>query len=118
MHQPGAELGAAVRKLMRDGIIDDAVRRRFVRIGTATTRETLAYRLREIITLLRREAIPLDYALLAAQLYQAQTSDGMRQVRQRWGRSFHAHRAQIPGDIPADDSPTDDSPADTDKDAS
>ncbi|MEU9891034.1 type I-E CRISPR-associated protein Cse2/CasB [Sphaerisporangium sp. NPDC051011] len=87
-----AELGAAVRQLMPNGDIDEAIRRRFVRVGTATTRDALASRLREMISLLRGKSIPLDYALLAGQLYQAQLPDGMRKVRQSWGRSFHAYR--------------------------
>ncbi|MFJ2028389.1 type I-E CRISPR-associated protein Cse2/CasB [Streptosporangium sp. NPDC087985] len=97
MHRPGVELGTAVRRLMPGGAIDGPIRRRFVRIGTAETREALAERLRGIISLLRRESISLDYALLARQLYQAQLPDGLRQVRQSWGRSFHAYRADNTG---------------------
>lgn len=94
MHVPKSELGAAVRRLMPADKIDEPIRRRFVRLGTATNLEALAYRLREVISLLRREAIPLDYALLARQLYEAQLPDGLRQVRQQWGRSFHAYRSE------------------------
>ncbi|WP_424536672.1 type I-E CRISPR-associated protein Cse2/CasB [Sphaerisporangium viridialbum] len=91
-----AELGAAVRQLMSNGEIDDGIRRRFVRVGTASTSEALADRLREIVSLLRGKSIPLDYALLAGQLYQAQLPDGIRKVRHRWGRSFHAYRPSTP----------------------
>ena len=114
MYRPGEELGKAVRRLMGDEI-DEPIRRRFVRVGTAATRDALATRLREIITLLRRDAIPLDYGLLAEQLYLAQTPDGLRQVRQRWGRSFHAHRAKSasPGESPA----TPSKPTPSDKEA-
>ncbi|SEG93899.1 CRISPR system Cascade subunit CasB [Thermomonospora echinospora] len=94
MHKAGIELGEAVRRLMSGGDIDEPIRRRFVRVGAATTPEVLAYRLREIVSLLRREAIPLDYARLARRLYQAQVPGGMQQVRQIWGRSFHAYRPQ------------------------
>lgn len=92
MHKNGVDLGEAVRRLMPDDSIDETIRRRFVRLGTATTRQALAYRLREIVTLLRRDSIPLDYARLAQQLYLAQHPDGMRRVRERWGRAFHAYR--------------------------
>ena len=92
MHGSGVELGAAVRRLMPRGEIDEPIRRRFVRVGTAGSLETLAYRLREIVSLLRRESIPLDYALLARQLYQAHTPEGLERVRQQWGRSFHNYR--------------------------
>ncbi|WP_433379378.1 type I-E CRISPR-associated protein Cse2/CasB [Streptosporangium sp. CA-115845] len=101
MHHAGVELGAAVRRLMPGGI-DEPIRRRFVRAGTSDTRAALADRLREIVSLLRRESIPLDYALLARQLYQAQFPEGLRQVRQSWGRSFHAYRPDTTG---ADSSP-------------
>ncbi|UGY93720.1 type I-E CRISPR-associated protein Cse2/CasB [Streptomyces gobiensis] len=101
MHQPGPELGEAVRQLMRGGEIDEPVRKRFVRAGAATTSNVLAYRLREITTLLRRDAIPLDYGKLADRLYQAQRPGGMLKVRQAWGRSFHAYQPK------KDDTPTD-----------
>lgn len=112
MHRAGEELGTAVRKLMlhksgSGGGIDEPVRRRFVRVGAASTRESLAIRLREIVSLLHRESIPLDYALLARQLYQAQLPGGMTQVRQSWGRSFHAYRpSDDTGGGRDDDSPT------------
>lgn len=97
MHQPGVELGAAVRRLMYERLntfdqMDEPIRRRFVRVGAAATPDTLAYRLREIVSLLRGEAIPLDYARLARHLYQAQLPGGLQQVRRQWGRSFHAYR--------------------------
>lgn len=102
------ELGAAVRRLMPKGEIDEPIRRRFVRLGTATTLDALAYRLREIISLLRGKSIPLDYALLARQLYQAQFPDGLREVRQHWGRSFHAYRPETsPDSGEADDTEKD-----------
>ncbi|GHE45750.1 hypothetical protein GCM10017673_54800 [Streptosporangium violaceochromogenes] len=108
MHRRGVELGTAVRRLMPDGDIDEPIRRRFVRLGTATTGDALAERLRGIVSLLRREEIPLDYGLLAGQLYQAQLPGGMRQVRQRWGRSFHSYRPNASSaDTSTKDAPTD-----------
>ncbi|MEU7831271.1 MULTISPECIES: type I-E CRISPR-associated protein Cse2/CasB [unclassified Nonomuraea] len=96
MHRPQAELGAAVRRLMPGGVLDEPIRRRFVRLGTASTPQALAYRLREIVILLRGQSIPLGYGILAQQLYQAQDPDGLRHVRQRWGRSFHSYRPPTP----------------------
>ncbi|URN07658.1 type I-E CRISPR-associated protein Cse2/CasB [Actinomadura madurae] len=92
MHVSGVDLGAAVRRLMPPGEIDEPIRRRFVRVGTAGSLDVLAYRLREIVSLLRRDSIPLDYALLAEHLYRAHTPDGLAQVRRQWGRSFHTYR--------------------------
>jgi CRISPR system Cascade subunit CasB len=116
MHRAGAELGAAVRRLMPGGDIDEPIRRRFVRVGTAGTRQVLAYRLREIVSLLRAESIPLDYALLARQLYRAQLPDGLRQVRQSWGRSFHAYKAETAKAETAKAETTSDGMAPIDKD--
>jgi CRISPR system Cascade subunit CasB len=54
MHQTGREFefGAAVRRLMRPDEIDDNIRLRFVRAGTASNLEVLAYRLRELVSLM------------------------------------------------------------------
>ncbi|WP_131738863.1 type I-E CRISPR-associated protein Cse2/CasB [Actinomadura roseirufa] len=92
MHDPDVDLGEAVRRLMPTGEIDEPIRRRFVRVGTAGSLEVLAYRLREIVSLLRRDSIPLDYARLAQCLYHAHTPEGLARVRQQWGRSFHSYR--------------------------
>ncbi|MCC9312347.1 type I-E CRISPR-associated protein Cse2/CasB [Kitasatospora sp. RB6PN24] len=110
MHRPGVELGAAVRRLMPAGEIDEPVRKRFVRAGTSADLTVLASRLREIVLLLRREDIALDYALLADQLYHWQRPGGSDRVRRVWGRAFHAHRS-TPDDNTGNDG--DDSSADT-----
>ncbi|NRQ32967.1 type I-E CRISPR-associated protein Cse2/CasB [Nonomuraea sp. NN258] len=96
MHQTGTELGTAVRRLMPSATLDEPIRRRFVRLGTATTPKVLTERLREVVILLRNASIALDYGILSRQLYQAQDPDGMRQVRQRWGGSFHSYRPAAP----------------------
>ncbi|WP_432157533.1 type I-E CRISPR-associated protein Cse2/CasB [Streptomyces sp. bgisy153] len=84
-----AGLGAAVRRLMPADGVDEPVRKRLVRAGTAPDLPALTQRLRDLVALLRREDIPLDYALLAGQFYLWQWPDGPADVRRRWGRSFH-----------------------------
>ncbi|TDQ53220.1 type I-E CRISPR-associated protein Cse2/CasB [Actinorugispora endophytica] len=111
MHQPGRDLGGAVRRLMPPGDIDEPTRKRFVQVGAATNMGTLAYRLREIVVLLRRDSVPLDYGLLADQLTTAQRPGGMKEVRAAWGRGFHAHRPRTAEN-------PDPGPDTTDKDAS
>ncbi|PNV30927.1 type I-E CRISPR-associated protein Cse2/CasB [Streptomyces sp. DH-12] len=108
--RPGG-LGAAVRRLMPADDIDEPVRKRLVRAGTAPDLVSLTQRLRDIVALLRRDDIPLDYALLAGQLYCWQWPDGPAAVRRRWGRSFHEQRRPRPA---SDENTTPDS----DKDAS
>ncbi|MFF2656027.1 type I-E CRISPR-associated protein Cse2/CasB [Kitasatospora sp. NPDC058032] len=123
MHRPGGpQLGGAVRQLMPADDIDEPLRKRFVRAGTAPTFDILAQRLREIVTLLRRSAVPLDYGLLADQLHRWQLPGRRGEVNRSWGRSFHAYRRPKPAEgTPADGTPADqtvtDSP-DTDKDQS
>jgi CRISPR system Cascade subunit CasB len=100
MHQAGGpELGGAVRRLMPDGDIDEPIRKRFVRAATASSLDVLAQRLREIVVLLRVNAVPLDYGVLAEQLFQWQQPGGPAQVHRAWGRSFHSYRPK-PADIP------------------
>lgn len=105
-------LGAAVRRLMPPNDIDEPVRKRLVRAGTAADLTTLTQRLRDILVLLRRADIPLDYGLLAGQLYTWQWPGGPSAVRREWGRSFHAWQQPEPSD-----ENTTHTIADTDKDA-
>ncbi|GAA4898990.1 type I-E CRISPR-associated protein Cse2/CasB [Streptomonospora salina] len=114
MHQRGRDLGGAVRRLMPPGDIDEPVRRRFVQAGTAHDLPSLAYRLREIVVLLRREAVALDYGLLADRIHRFQQPGGRTTVRAAWGRAFHAASAAA---VPADASaPPDDTTPETDED--
>lgn len=122
MHRrPGPELGAAVRRLHPGSEIDEPTRKRFVRVGTAATPAVLAGRLRDLVLLLRRDAIPLDYALLADQLHTWQQPGGSPSVRRSWGRSYLAVRrsasdegaaatGQSTPDYPDTTTPEDDTP--------
>ncbi|MPY33892.1 type I-E CRISPR-associated protein Cse2/CasB [Streptomyces adustus] len=113
-----AALGAAVHRLMPPGGIDEPVRKRLVRAGTAADLTSLAQRLRDLVVLLRRADIPLDYGLLAGQLYSWQWPGGAGTVRREWGRSFHAWQEENDNSPPqnADDHLS--RPTDRDKDAS
>ncbi len=115
--RPGG-LGAAVRRLMPADGVDEPVRKRLVRAGTAPDLVSLTQRLRDIVALLRREDIPLDYALLAGQLYVWQWPDGPAAVRRRWGRSFHEQRRPRPASDENTPGTDENSTSNTDKDAS
>lgn len=67
----------------------ETVRKRFVRIGASTDTEILGNRLRELVLLLRTARIPLDYGLLAEQLFLWQNDNRQDEVRRAWGREFH-----------------------------
>ncbi|MER8009726.1 type I-E CRISPR-associated protein Cse2/CasB [Streptomyces sp. NPDC094149] len=110
-------LGASVRRMMKPGEIDEPVRKRLVRAGTAPDLTVLAQRLRDIVVLLRREDIELDYAQLAGQLYAWQWPGGADTVRREWGRSFHAWHDK-PGESPTASSDTTGTTENEDKDAS
>lgn len=91
-------LGAAVRRLMPPGEIDEQLRKRLVRAGSASNFMQLVVRLREIVQLLRREKISLDYALLAGELYTWQVPGRADRVRRAWGRGFQSRPSQQPTD--------------------
>lgn len=95
----GPQLGRAVRSLMpNEEVYDEPLRRRFVRIGTATSLETLAQRLRDVVLLLRQHTQAMDYAALAEQIYGWQIPDRRAEVRRDWGRNFHARAQQATSD--------------------
>ncbi|WPO76249.1 type I-E CRISPR-associated protein Cse2/CasB [Streptomyces sp. KN37] len=125
MHRPGSRtapraLGAAVRQMMPPGEIAEPIRKRLVRAGTASGLTALSQRLRELILLLRGADIPLDYTLLAGQLYRWQEPTGREAVRQMWGRSYHSYQTpeHAGADTPAAADNTDTINDLTDKDAS
>lgn len=105
MHQDGHGLGAAVRRLVSGPDVDDPMRVRLVQAGSAHHIDAVAVRLRELVSRLRTEGVPLDYALLADQLVQAQRPGGMAQVRQVWGRGFHAYGPKVPAEGGGDAEP-------------
>ncbi|MFC5804283.1 type I-E CRISPR-associated protein Cse2/CasB [Streptomyces formicae] len=94
MHLSGTsrELGAAVRQIKGAEDHGGSVRKRFVRLGASRTVEELSDRLRELVSLLRRDSIPLDYAVLAQQIYRWQQPAARDTVRGSWGRSYQAHQ--------------------------
>ncbi|MFL1429139.1 MULTISPECIES: type I-E CRISPR-associated protein Cse2/CasB [unclassified Nocardiopsis] len=93
MHRRGRDLGGAVRRLMPGGTIDEPLRRRFVQAGSAVDQGVRLDRLRGIVKLLRAADVPLDYALLADQLYAIRAfKDGPARVRAAWGRGFQSYR--------------------------
>jgi CRISPR system Cascade subunit CasB len=87
----GPDLGTAVRTLMLPGEIDDMLRKRLVRAGSAANFEQVTANLREIVQLLRRQRANLDYVRLARQLYTWQWPGGPSEVRREWGRGFNGY---------------------------
>lgn len=92
MNKPDQSLGAAVAMLItKDEDREDAVRRRFNAMATSADINELAWHLKGIIQLLRRDGIELDYQKLAEELYRYQFYERMTSVRLHWGRDFYYH---------------------------
>lgn len=96
MHVVGYEnrLGCAVGKLVRQeeerysSLEDGEPPRRLKALVTAESIEEVAHYARQLVQLLRRAEIPVDYAELAAQLFDFQNPYKVDGVRLKWGREY------------------------------
>lgn len=96
MHVSGNEhgLGFAMRDLIRgdkaryDNLAEGELPRRFVALVTAESMAEMLHYLRQLVQQLKSAGIPLDYGLLAADLYKLQDAYQADSVRRRWGREF------------------------------
>lgn len=98
MHQQGkaesvqvaqVSLGSAAMRMA--GGSDDGrerVWRRLNLVAQAADMQEMSYRLRQLVSLMKAEKIGLDYALLAADLYEYQFASSANRVRLRWGQDF------------------------------
>ena len=117
MHQGGYShsLGRAAATLSR-GSQGQGVTERFRALTRASDLTSVHSHLRALITRLRGERIPLDYAALAKDLYDLQFSGGMDSVRIRWIRDFH-RPIRAEADSPTTDAATTTDPTDSGADA-
>lgn len=81
-------LGRAAAHLVESEDDIDRILKRLNLVVTAVSPEDLAYHLRGIIQLLKQKDIPLDYANLAADLYQFHYEESAEFVKCKWGRDF------------------------------
>ena len=100
--------GAAVRALAEKGRGDKRpeeapVYRRLSSVVAAQAFGALAHHLRGIVDLLEAAEIPMDYGLLAADLFEWQIPQYRSAVTRRWGRQFA--RAPIPAESAGDKAP-------------
>ncbi len=91
MNREGARFGFAVRQLVKPGEQpqDSSILRRFNALATAASMREGAQHLRGIVQLLRADGIPLDYAQLAADLYDWQSLSAAPRVRLQWGQDYY-----------------------------
>lgn len=92
MHKENISLGEAAANLVEAEGSDSEKRieKRLNLIVTAKSPKDLAYYLRSVIQLLRAKSIPLDYALLAKQLYDINFEDTSQKIKINWGRKFYS----------------------------
>lgn len=97
MHQQGktdsvqvadVSLGHAAMRMVGGEEERQRIWRRLNLVAQADDMQEMCYRLRQLVSLFRSEGVGLDYALLAADLYQYQFEDSANQVRLRWGQDF------------------------------
>lgn len=87
-------LGSAVRTLVRkerdrySNLEDGEMPRRFKALITAESVEEAVHYARQLVQQLRSAGIPVDYAKLAAQLYNLQNPYRANAVRLAWGREY------------------------------
>lgn len=98
--------GSAVRALAEKGRGDKRpeetpVYRRLSSVVAAQTFGALSHHLRGIVDLLEAAEIPMDYGLLAADLFEWQIPRRRSAVTRRWGRQFA--RAPIPAESAEDE---------------
>ncbi|HEY5843401.1 MAG TPA: type I-E CRISPR-associated protein Cse2/CasB [Mycobacterium sp.] len=105
MHQPNWSLGRSVGSLaMRLGLDSEtAVKRRLDAVLTTDDLREVLHHSRGLITQLRGEKIPLDYALFAKHLYWLQSPVDGDRARLRWARDYYfrpntSQRANPEGD--------------------
>ena len=89
MHQPGQSIGTAARILSGRAPSEDATRRRFEALGTASTFEEVTHHARGVVSQLRAYGIPLDYGQFADQLVWLLRPATADRVRLAWGRDFY-----------------------------
>ena len=101
LHQQGNEnfmnvedvsVGKAASILAKNEDDEDRIRRRLGLVVTATSPFDLAYHLRGVIQLLSRDAIGLDYARLARELYLMNNEERAKDIKLSWGREFYIHK--------------------------
>ena len=89
VHAEGVSLGKAALRLA--GGSDEerqSIWRRLNLVAQADDMQEMSYRLRQLVTLLKAGGVGLDYAMLAADLFEYQFDSSANRVRLRWGQDF------------------------------
>ena len=82
------DLGTAMWELAssyEDSNAEQRMLQRMRMLSTSADMKELSYHLRGVVQLLKSKGIPLNYRILAADLYELQCLDGKKHVHLRWG---------------------------------
>lgn len=82
-------IGNAIALLGSDNDEKERIRKRFLILFSRPDLEGLAYYLRGMIAMLRKENIGFDYAALAADFYRYQFPESAVNVRLSWGQDYY-----------------------------
>lgn len=94
MNVQDISVGKAASMLVKNDEDEDRIRRRLGLVVTATSPSDLAYHLRGVIQLLSREAIGIDYARLARDLYLMNYEESSKAIKLAWGRDFYIRKKE------------------------
>ncbi len=90
VNQENISLGRAARLYAgNDEDVRNRIERRLKSILSSETIEDMGHGIRGIIQLIKTKDIPLDFPLLAADLYTYSFPEGKEQIRLRWARDFY-----------------------------
>ncbi len=90
MHQEDRHLGSSLAELVKGEEDRDRIIRRFNMVAASADMQEMAYHLRGVVQLLRRDAIPVDYVDLAGDLFRFQFPEQRDSVRLKWGQDFYS----------------------------
>ena len=99
MHESGVSFGTALwnlSKAMDDDRAEERVLNRIKVLAAAKNIHETAYCLRQLVQIMRSYAVPLDYGILAGDIYQSQFPDASAQLHLKWGQDYFrkANQAQ------------------------
>jgi CRISPR system Cascade subunit CasB len=89
MQRRGQSIGTSARQLGRAINNEDAVRRRFTALGTASSLSEATTHARGLISQFKASKIALDYGLLAVDFFKLQDPRFADGVRLAWGRDYY-----------------------------
>lgn len=95
MHEKNMGLGRALYLLSSHDSDENGELRIFKRLKALSTSKNvneMGYHLRQIIQLLKGKNIPLDYGLLAEDLFKCQYDESSSRIHLRWGQEFYSQK--------------------------